>query len=149
MFDVSKSKAFKELKNVCPDLKMDTDRLGREISCGGVCHRKEKVISFCAESMPEQFEETLMLGVKAFSNLDEYVEKGKDAICKDFLPVYREDDDPDMTEEAFKDKLLLVSVGAFSGSVITVDFCDSGMIGGHVLGANSLDKGETFTETEM
>lgn len=90
-----------------------------------------------------------MLGVKAFNDLGRYVEKAKNKICQDFLPVYQEDDDPDITEEAFKNKLSLVSIGVFHGSVLSLNFYEEGMFGGHILGVNSLNKGETFTETEM
>lgn len=149
MFNEKESKAFRKLKKIFPNLELRESSIGREISCHGYCKRDGKYLSITSESSPEQFEETLEVGVKIFDHLDEYIEKAKEAICKDFLPVYREDDDPDMTEKAFKDNLSLVSVGAFMGNVMTLDFNDKGMLGGHTLGANSLDKGETFTETEM
>ena len=106
-------------------------------------------MTFFVEANPDEMEESLELWLKLFSNLDGYIEKAKDKISPDFLPTYWEDDDPEMTEEEFKKRLSLESLSAFHGHVVTLDFSDDGMFGGHTLGATSVDEGKTFAEVEM
>lgn len=153
MFDEGKSKSFQHLQVLCPDITLSKSSIGREISCSGVCNIDGKIITFFAESMPETFEETLLLGIKAFENLEEYVKKAKEQISQDFLASYKEDwcdeEAPVISKEEFKARLTLGSIGVHNGNVLGLDFHDDEMFGGHMLGADSLDKGETFTETDM
>lgn len=154
MFDEKNSDAFQALKKLCPDLKIDKKyvRPG-EISCDGLCGINGRHVAFYAKSEQARFEATLCLAVKAFDMLDVYIVKAKEKICQDFLPVYLmnrdENIEPELSEEAFKEKLIVADIGVFYENVLSLGFCDGGMFGGHVLWANSLDKGETFIETEM
>ncbi|MEE9327560.1 MAG: DUF2262 domain-containing protein [Cocleimonas sp.] len=151
MFDKIQSKAFQKLNKLLPDLKIGEGiRLGG-IYCSGSCKIDGRHLSFYARSVSEEFEESLELGLQVFQNLDKYTNKAQNKICEDLLPAYLEnrvDDEPELTQEEFKKNLTLSSIGIYSGKVVSIGFSDNGMFGGHELDANSLDKGETFTETQ-
>jgi len=151
MFDSEKSEALKSLKKRCAELKLGKTDVGDEIFCEGKCDVKGKVVEFYAESIPEDFEETLYLGMRALDHLDEYIDKAKDLIHKYFWESYIEDwdGDPSIDEEVFKNKLSLSTVAVYQRGVISLHSREDGMFGGHILEANSLNKGKTFTEAEM
>lgn len=153
MFDASTSHAYKRLVNIVSELKMDyEDPTGQEIGCSGIFEYKGKVNAFSANSVPEQFEETLDLAIKVFNDLEENVAKAQDLICKVYWPIYKEhwaDDDIDITENEFMDKLTLITLNVWDRSRVGLDFCEAGLLGGHPLGAISLDKGQCFTEADM
>lgn len=149
---MKKNKAFNNLKNFCPNLSMSEVVIGREISCSGTCSFNEKKVAVFVESMPEEFEDTLELVIMVFKNPDSFIKKAKEAIANDFLDVYNNDwvsEDESISKDKFIKNLSISSIGAFFGSVIGLDFQEGGMFQGHTLSANSLDRGETFTEIEM
>ena len=151
MFDEKKSKAFLRLKKICPDVTFEKNTIGKEVSCSGSCNHKGKVITFFSESIPEDFEVTLILATKVFENLDSYVRKAKDKICHVCLPLYledKDDDEPELNEEEYKNKLNLAGVSTFHENVVILDFCDRSTPYGHLLSATSLDKGKIFTDVE-
>ncbi len=151
MFDREKSEALKYLQERCAELKIGNTDVGEELFCEGKCDVKGKSIEFYAESMPDDFEETLSLGRQAIDNLDEYIEKAKDLIYRGFWKSYIQDwnGDSSMKEEMFKNKLSFSTVAVFHGRVISLHFREDGMFCDHILEARSLDKGSTFTEAEM
>ena len=126
MFNEEKSEAFRILEDLCSVLKTNRERIGREVSCAGVLTRKGKVMTLSIEAFPDEMEETIELWLKVFRNLERYIEESKDIISRDFLPIYREDDDSDVTEEEFKKRLSIENLSAYRGHVVALDFSDDG-----------------------
>ena len=153
MFDEKKSKAFQVLKKICPDLKSDEQHMrSGEIGCSGTCEEVDcKRVSFYSKSEHESFEATLELAVQIFEDLNTYIEKAKEKICEVCLPLYledKDDDEPVLTKEEYKEKLDLAEVSTFYENTVILDFCDGSTPYGHLLSATSLDKGKIFTDVE-
>ena len=60
----------------------------------------------------------------------------------------KDNDEPELNEEEYKNKLNLAGVSTFHENVVILDFCDGSTPYGHLLSATSLDKGKIFTDVE-
>ena len=147
MFD-DKNEILKKLKTLCSDIEIENAAIGKEISVTGNYNLKETSISFFAESISDDIEKTLFLGIKVLENLDELITKAKAHIAEKLLDMYIDENDHVITKKEFIHSFSLASVATINKSVVILDFFDNEIFG-HMVSVTSIDGGHSFTDIEM